>query len=198
LPAPNTRGVASEVSTWQLQLAVGGKSKSQNRRPPGPIRSCVGFAPIRSWSMSMAVQVFGCRDAEPIHARRRPASEKRQGTKSRWVGWRGRGLYGELRAASGSKRMRRSGRAHGLGRRRGCACRAKRADRGIDRNGAGDAGESDGPTRVEAMPIEIRRGWLISLRWRIGGDGIMRCRSRLPPARVSVGAWARSRARRSR
>jgi hypothetical protein len=46
---------------------------------------------------------------------------------------------------------------------RRCACRAKRADRGIHRNGAGDAGESDGPTRAEAMPIEIRRGWLRSL-----------------------------------
>jgi hypothetical protein len=29
---------------------------------------------------TVRVQVFGCRDAEPIHARRRPASEKRQGT----------------------------------------------------------------------------------------------------------------------
>jgi hypothetical protein len=36
--------------------------------------------------MSVPVQVFGRGDAEPIHARRRPASEKRQGTKSRWVG----------------------------------------------------------------------------------------------------------------
>jgi len=30
------------------------------------------------------VQVFGRRNAEPIHALSRPASEKRQSTKSRW------------------------------------------------------------------------------------------------------------------
>jgi hypothetical protein len=109
------------------------------------------------------------------------------------------GIYGDLSGASGSKRMTRSGRTHGFGPRRGCPCGAERADRGfVDRNGAGDAGQSDGPTQAGAMPVEIRREWLVSLRWRIGGDGIMRCRSRLPPARVSVGAWAHSRARRSR
>ena len=125
------------------------------------------------------VQVFGRRNAEPIHALWRPASEKRQGTKSRWVGhWRCRGLYGELSGASGSKRMTRSGRAHVFGPRRGCPCRAERADRGfVDRNGAGDAGQSDGPTQAGTMPVEIRRECLASLRWRIGGDGIMRCRS---------------------
>ena len=36
--------------------------------------------------MSAIVQVFGRRDDEAIHALRRPASEKRQGTKSREVG----------------------------------------------------------------------------------------------------------------
>jgi hypothetical protein len=50
--------------------------------------------------MSAFVQVFGRRNAETIHARWRPASEKRQGTKSRSVvhRWCG-GLYGELSAA---------------------------------------------------------------------------------------------------
>jgi hypothetical protein len=38
--------------------------------------------------MSEFVQVFGCRHDEAIHALRRPASEKRQGTKSREVGHR--------------------------------------------------------------------------------------------------------------
>ena len=33
--------------------------------------------------MSASVQVFGCRHDEAIHALLRPASEKRQGTKSR-------------------------------------------------------------------------------------------------------------------
>src|SRR6266851_6833698 len=38
--------------------------------------------------MSRIVQAFGCRHDEAIHALRRPASEKRQGTKSREVGHR--------------------------------------------------------------------------------------------------------------
>ena len=48
---------------------------------------------------SAIVQVFGCRHDDAIHALRRPASEKRQGTKSREVGHRRcRGRYGELAA----------------------------------------------------------------------------------------------------
>jgi hypothetical protein len=48
---------------------------------------------------SAPVQVFGCRHDDAIHALRRPASEKRQGTKSREVGHRRcRGRYGELAA----------------------------------------------------------------------------------------------------
>src|ERR1700730_7288153 len=39
-------------------------------------------------NVSAPVQVFGCRHHEAIHALRRPASEKRQGTKSREVGHR--------------------------------------------------------------------------------------------------------------
>jgi hypothetical protein len=54
--------------------------------------------------MSLAVQVFGRRNAETIHALLRPASEKRQGRKSRLVGHRyqralcgfGRGVGKEL------------------------------------------------------------------------------------------------------
>ena len=48
--------------------------------------------------MSAVVQVFGRRDDETIHALRRPASEKRQGTKSRRrvVLRSGRGRYGDL------------------------------------------------------------------------------------------------------
>jgi len=38
--------------------------------------------------MSPVVQVFGCRHDEAIHELWRPASEKRQGTKSREVGHR--------------------------------------------------------------------------------------------------------------
>ena len=44
-----------------------------------------------------------CRHDEAIHALRRPASEKRQGTKSREVGHRrGSGRYGDLMAAPNS------------------------------------------------------------------------------------------------
>jgi hypothetical protein len=46
---------------------------------------------------SVHVQVFGCRHDEAIHALRWPASEKRQGTKSREVGHRrSSGRYGDL------------------------------------------------------------------------------------------------------
>ena len=38
------------------------------------------------------ILIYSARNAEPIHALGRPASEKRQGTKSRWVGhWRAAG-----------------------------------------------------------------------------------------------------------
>ena len=50
--------------------------------------------------MSLIVQVFGRRRGETIDALMRPATEKRQGTKSRSVvhRWCG-GRYGELSAA---------------------------------------------------------------------------------------------------
>ena len=50
--------------------------------------------------ISGSVEVFGCRHAETIPTLRRPASEKRQGTKSREVEHRrGRGRYGDYMAA---------------------------------------------------------------------------------------------------
>jgi hypothetical protein len=53
--------------------------------------------------MSLLVQVFGRRHDEPFHALWRPASKKRQGTKSREVGHRrGGGRYGDLMAAPSS------------------------------------------------------------------------------------------------
>lgn len=51
--------------------------------------------------MSESVQVFGRRHDEAIGGLKRPATEKRQGTKSRWVmRWRCRGRYGDLAAAT--------------------------------------------------------------------------------------------------
>jgi hypothetical protein len=52
------------------------------------------------------VQVFGRRNAKTIHALRRPASEKRQGTKSRGVGHRGcRGRYGDYMSGALSSQI---------------------------------------------------------------------------------------------
>ena len=60
---------------------------------------------------SVDVQVFGCRHDEAIHALRRPASEKRQGTKSRSVTGRGcRGRYGDFAAGLVLLRLERCGR----------------------------------------------------------------------------------------
>jgi hypothetical protein len=75
-----------------------------NNRPPSPptpgAENLVRIDLMTgSRRMSVHVQVFGCRHDEAIHALRRPASEKRQGTKSREVGHRRcRGRYGDLAA----------------------------------------------------------------------------------------------------
>src|SRR5450432_2061040 len=64
---------------------------------------------------SGCVQVFGCRHDEAIHALRRPASEKRQGTKSREV-WHpavqrmlwGSYVVGDLDSGRGASTRRRA------------------------------------------------------------------------------------------
>jgi len=54
--------------------------------------------------MSGSVQVFGRRHDGPFHALWRPASKKRQGTKSREIGhWQRSGRYGDLMAAPSSR-----------------------------------------------------------------------------------------------
>jgi hypothetical protein len=40
----------------------------------------------------------------------------------------------------------------------------ERTKGGVDQNGAGDGGQSDAPMRACAVPVEIRREWLGSLR----------------------------------
>src|SRR5260221_11703570 len=71
----------------------------QFRYPPLGRPSC-GYPSPTGRSMSDVVQVFGRRHEEAIHALRRPASEKRQCTKSREVGhWLGSERYGELMLA---------------------------------------------------------------------------------------------------
>jgi hypothetical protein len=57
---------------------------------------------LRKATKAAFVQVFGRRDDEAMHALMRPATEKRQGTKSRWVvRQRFRERYGDLVAAAG-------------------------------------------------------------------------------------------------
>src|ERR1700730_13991905 len=61
---------------------------------------------------SVVVQVFGCRDAETIAALGEPASEKRQGKKSRGVGHRRcSGRYGDLASARALGKLRRGWRS---------------------------------------------------------------------------------------
>src|SRR4026208_2030937 len=61
------------------------------------------------------VRVCGCRHDGATRARRRPASEKRQGTKSREVGHRRcRGRYGDLAGASGWARLGQRSRRKAL------------------------------------------------------------------------------------
>ena len=64
-----------------------------DKEPLAAFLAPVAFAAHIGWHrgvalrtiMAASVQVFGCRHDEAIHALRRPASEKRQGTKSRKV-----------------------------------------------------------------------------------------------------------------
>jgi hypothetical protein len=129
-------------------------------------------------AMSPNVQVFRRRHCETIHALGRPASEKRQGTKSRWVGHRRcSGLYGELALGCGAGRFDRSGRAGRFGSNVGCARGGERVN-GVLRDPI-DAvpGQSGVSTQVGAPPVESRSEWRVSVRWWISDDGIMRCRS---------------------
>src|SRR5882757_2571895 len=106
---------------WGLEWQKESRSKKnkQNNQPPvqpspqssSPLTHRCRSVSIRSskstgWSALLTelrgqlfVQVFGCRHDEAIHAVRRPASEKRQGAKSREVGTGGAaGAYGDLAA----------------------------------------------------------------------------------------------------
>src|SRR5271156_6640639 len=98
----------------------------------------------------------GTHDAN--HALRRPASEKRQGTKLRWVGHGGcRKRYGELAAALVWRRSGGSGRRDRFGSEDGGRCWYKPMDRTVrDQIGGASAGQSDRPARSWALPAVIR------------------------------------------
>jgi hypothetical protein len=91
------------------------------------------------------ILIYSARNAEPIHALRRPASEKRQGTKSRWVGHGGCSKhYGELAAALVGRRSGGSGRRDRFGSEDGGRCWYKPVDRTVhDQIGGASAGQSD-------------------------------------------------------
>ena len=115
--------------------------------------------------MSAFVQVFGRRNAKTIHARRQPASEKRQGTKSRSVVQRRCGVrYGDFAAGLGLKRLDRSGLPDGFAPSRGCAC-------GVNERSARFTTGLAAPMRAnptDAMRagrgrLESQREWRVSL-----------------------------------
>jgi hypothetical protein len=85
--------------------AVVGSGEARNfdtgRRSERPDRyACVAWPPCCECSRRLVCRFLGCLQRGPIHALRREASEKRQGTKSRLVERRRcSGLYGDLAAA---------------------------------------------------------------------------------------------------
>src|SRR5260370_8940076 len=84
------------------------------------------------WRISGYVQVFGRRHDDPFHVLWRPASKKRQGTKSREVGHRRcNGRYGGLMAAPS---WRGDVTPKGFARR---ACALRRFERGKTQIGKG-------------------------------------------------------------
>src|ERR1700732_3278170 len=112
-------------------------------------------------AISAVVQVFGRRNAKIIDALWRPASEKRQGTKSRGAGHRRcSGRYGDLAAAWVSGTLRRCGRSDRFTLKRGRARRGEQADRTLRQKICGaTAGRSGGPTQAGALPAESQRAW---------------------------------------
>src|SRR6476659_2839161 len=79
---------------------------------------------------SLIVQVFGCRDAETLLTLGEPASEKRQGRKSRDVGHRRcSGRYGDLTPASVLGKLSRRWRSDRFSWNAGRACWREQADR---------------------------------------------------------------------
>jgi hypothetical protein len=127
---------------------------------------------------SGCVQVFGRRNCETIPALLQPAIEKRQGTKSRWVGQRlCSGLYGDLATASDWARLHGRSRPTVVAWKHGLERRAERAERALRNPLWRPTGEQIwSPAKAGALPAESRPEWRWSMRW-IGGEDIMRYRS---------------------
>ena len=96
------------------------------------------------------VQVFGRWNAETIRALWQPASEKRQGRKSRSAVQRRCGVrYGELAARAGVRSLDWSGCGNGFAAKHGWARRCERACGALnDEIGGAPAGKSIEPLRA--------------------------------------------------
>src|ERR1700694_2134146 len=97
--APVTNTVFPASSFTRILPRASGHPRPKTPSVPG--RHMTAFS--SDWEacrMSVRVQVFGRRHDDPSHVLWRPASKKRQGTKSREVGHRRcNGRYGDLMAA---------------------------------------------------------------------------------------------------
>jgi hypothetical protein len=105
------------------------------------------------------ILIYSARHSETIHALGRPASEKRQGRKSRWVKHgRCSGLYGDLAAGWGAGRFDRSGRAGRFGSKVGCA-RGRERVNGVLRDPLSDAvsGQSGVSKSVQLRSVAARQ-----------------------------------------
>ena len=129
-----------------------GNRVSSSGLAKGEVSCCAGFR----MSASRALDALG-----------RPASEKRQGTKSREVGRRRcRGLYGDLAAGSGWARLDQSGRPNRFGPWDGCGRRAERTERALlDRVGGATAGRFVDLQEAGAVLAESQPEWRASLGW---------------------------------
>src|ERR1700730_4554157 len=141
------------------------------------------------------VQVFGRRHDEPFHALWRPASKKRQGTKSREVGHRwGSGCYGDLMAAPS---WRVDVTPAGCGRRISPLARLKACNRHLGKRlewiNERTLRRPGWPDREGSLPAWGQRIGTGKLR-RLREVWLMMCRSCSALGATS----ARSRARRSR
>jgi hypothetical protein len=128
---------------------------------------------------SAFVQVFGCRQWQD-HRRTREAGVRkapRHEIAGEWGARRCSGRYGDLASARVLELSRdlRSGRlASKLGR--GC-CRERADCRLLGKICGSTTGQICGSAKAGALPGESRAEWRASVRWSIGGEGIMRYRS---------------------
>jgi hypothetical protein len=148
----------------------------------------LGWMQITSAPIVQATRRFRCRllcrfsdagNRGSIHTRGRPASEKRQGRKSRSVVQRRCGVrYGDLAAGLELMRLDRSRCGGWFAVNRGWLHRGEGAIGTLHDGICGaNTGQCRGRMRACLRPAASQRGWQVSELLSIGGDGITRCRS---------------------